>query len=73
MTKLTCIECGDPDATVSMSLDGQHTCTCSSCDAEFTPAEAVRALTAKLEQWRAVAEWADAFPVARKARVARTA
>jgi uncharacterized protein (DUF983 family) len=57
--KVLCPECGDQEAIVRMDLNDLKACTCSSCDAEFSPADAVAKATEQLRRWQAVARWVE--------------
>lgn len=57
--KVLCPECGDQEATVRLDLNDLKACTCSSCDAEFSPAEAVSKAAEQLRRWTAVAKWIE--------------
>lgn len=54
-----CPECGDQEATVRLDLNDLKACSCSSCDAEFSPAEAVAKVAEQLARWQAVARWVE--------------
>lgn len=60
--QVSCPYCGDEDATVRMDLNRLGECSCSACDAEFSPAEAVAKLTKELAQWQKVVSWMTAAP-----------
>lgn len=57
--KIVCPECGDQEATVRLDLNDVRSLTCSSCDAEFTPADAVAKVADQLRRWQAVAKWVE--------------
>lgn len=62
--KVLCPECGDSDATVRMDLNNLTACQCSSCDAEFSPREAMAKLIEQLTRWEAVVRWVEMAPEA---------
>jgi hypothetical protein len=55
--KVVCPMCGDVEATVSLDLNDVRALSCSSCDAEFTPAAAVAKAAEQLARWQAVEKW----------------
>lgn len=58
-----CPECRET-ATVRIALDDLTTCTCSSCDWEGSPQDAVELLEEQLAQWQAVQRWVTMAPAA---------
>lgn len=57
-----CIKCWDPDATVTMDLDGSCLFRCRDCDEEFEPSEVRDCLQAMQGKWARLLKWADAYP-----------
>jgi hypothetical protein len=60
MAGVLCPFCCDEEATVRIDLNDLKACVCTSCDAEFCPAEAIAKVADQLKRWEAVARWADA-------------
>ena len=54
---VTCPYCSDEDAIVRIEINDLDIVTCSSCEAEFSPAEAVAHLAGRMAEWSAVARW----------------
>jgi hypothetical protein len=59
-----CPECTNPDGTVRLNLNDLSECSCSECDWEGSPAEAVEMMAERLEAWRAVVRWVELAPAA---------
>lgn len=60
--KVTCPMCGDAEATVKLDLNNLTECVCSSCDAEFSPREAMTKALEMLNRWTAVVRWVEMAP-----------
>jgi hypothetical protein len=56
---ITCPYCNEEDSTVTIQLADLTACHCSSCDEEFSPADAVRKMEAKLAEWLRVQKWVE--------------
>lgn len=54
-----CPFCGDAESTVKLDLNDLKACVCTSCDEEFTPAEARDKASELLARWDAVCRWVD--------------
>lgn len=54
---VTCPFCGDTEATVRIDLNDLTACTCSSCDAEFSPTQARDVAAEALRRWDRVVAW----------------
>jgi hypothetical protein len=64
-----CIKCQDPDACVSLDLDGSDNFRCLACEEEFTVAD-VEAWLESTDAWRKMLTWVRACP-ARKPEAAK--
>jgi hypothetical protein len=53
---VACPFCGacEAEATVRIDLNSLKECVCSSCDEEFSPADAVAKVAEQLARWQAV-------------------
>lgn len=59
--KALCIKCLNPDALVSMHLDGSGYFECGECGETFHCEEVRRALEG-LANWPKLLKWAEAYP-----------
>ncbi len=55
---LPCPLCGDAEARVLLDLSDLDTCSCTSCDADFSLDE----LAGRMKQWSALLAWRNAAP-----------
>jgi transcription elongation factor Elf1 len=55
--ELTCPFCGAEDGGMNLDLNNLESMTCSSCDHEFSPAEAIEHLAGQMKKWQAVVAW----------------
>lgn len=60
--KAICIKCWNPDAVVSMDLDGSREFCCIECEERFTCEEVKETLEAMQKGWGKLLKWADAYP-----------
>ncbi|MDY3555280.1 hypothetical protein R5W24_004421 [Gemmata sp. JC717] len=70
--KAACIKCWNPDALVTMDLDGSALFRCSECEEEFTRDDVRGALEAVQRGWSRLLAWADAYPQAEPETTATT-
>lgn len=69
--KAMCIKCMNPDALVSMDLDGTCQFRCGECEEEFGCDEVREALEAMQKGWAKLLAWADAYPQEEEAAEAK--
>lgn len=60
--KAICVECWDPDANVTLDMDGTGQFRCQGCDAEFTCEEVREKLEAMQKGWGKLLAWAESYP-----------
>jgi hypothetical protein len=60
--KAICIKCWNPDALVSMDLDGTGEFECHACEERFTCEEVRQTLDAMKTSWERLIGWAESYP-----------
>ena len=65
-----CIKCWNPDAVVTMDLDGTCDFHCVECDETFTCEEVRKTLEAMQKGWGKLLKWAESYPQAEEAKAA---
>jgi hypothetical protein len=60
--KAICIKCWNPDALVTMDLDGSGKFHCTECEEDFDRDEVRECLDAMARRWKRLLAWADAYP-----------
>lgn len=57
--KVLCPFCGDSEATVKMDLNDLRSCSCTSCDEEFSPMDALEKARAAMAAWERVVRFVE--------------
>jgi hypothetical protein len=57
-----CIKCWNPDALVTMDLDGTKQFRCTECEEEFECKEVRETLEAMKAGWEKLIGWAESYP-----------
>jgi hypothetical protein len=57
-----CIKCWNPDAMVTMDMDGTCLFHCGECNEDFTPDEVRESLKEMQSKWGKLLKWVDAYP-----------